>query len=189
MKVRSGPMALGILSSLGLFGGRKKVAIPGGGSVTVPTPFEPVLPGDYRHANVGCLIAYRRHHSTMAGTRECNGMIAVGHTTDYSTIKDFKQTARAALTTRWAHAHESEGRWYGRPEIFPETTAEGPNGPELVGQLSVHMVGWTVYDAPGCLYAVLDRRGPAIAVWIFNRDGGEKQARRHAERIAASYQA
>ena len=175
------------LSALGFSGGTKDIAIPGGGSITLPASYKAVLPGDYRHTDVECLIAYRKYHSTMAGTHECNGMIAVGRTTNFKDIIDFKHNARAGLTTRWSNAHESEGRWYGRPEKFAETTAHGPHGEELLGVLSVHMVGWTVYDSPGCLYAIMDKRGVAIAVWIFDRDGGEKRARRYAERIAASF--
>lgn len=179
-----------ILAALGFSGGTEGLDLPGGGSITMPTPYKPVLPGDYRYTDTGCLIAYRKYHSTMAGTNECNGMIAVGRVSNFKDLKDFKLSARAGLTTRWAYANESEGRWYGRPEKYPEICGEGPNGPELVGTLKVHMVGWTVYDAPGCLYVVMDKRGIGIAVWIFNKDGGgEKRARRYAERIAASFKA
>lgn len=178
---------MSILAALGLEAGTKDVPVPGGGAITVPAPYKPVLPGDYRHVDVECVFAYRKYHSTMAGTNECNGMIAVGRLSNFKDLKDFKLNARAGLTTRWSYANESEGRWYGRPEKYPEIGGEGANGPELVGTLKVHMVGWTVYDAPGCLYVVMDKRGIGIAVWIFNKDGGEKCARRYAERIAASF--
>lgn len=178
-----------ILAALGFSRGMEGLPLPGGGSITMPAPYKPVLPGDYRYNDTGCLIAYRKYHSTMAGTNECRGMISVSTTAGFKGVKAFTRTARAGLTSRWSDAHESEGHWYGRPEIYPETIGPGANGEELVGVLSVHMVGWTVYNEPGCLYAVMDKRGLGIAVWIFNRDGGEKQARRYAERIAASFKA
>lgn len=180
---------MSLLEMIGLSGGMRGVPIPGGGTITLPAPYKPVLSGDYRHVDVDCLIAYRKYHSTLAGTSECNGMIAVGRVSKFKDLKDFKLNSRAGLTTRWSYASESEGRWYGRDEKYPETAGEGPNGPELVGKQVVHMVGWTVYDAPGCFYAVWDKRGIGVAVWIFDRDGGEKRARRYAERIAASFMA
>jgi hypothetical protein len=178
---------------LSLFGlGKRPVrtSIPGGpGSVLIPPPYEPVPPGDYRYRETGALTAYRRYHSTMGGYNESNGAIAIGRPADFKDLAEFVRHARGALTTRWSVANESEGRWYGRPETFPELPGEGPNGPERTGKLSVHMVGMLkVYDAPGALYAVHDKRGVMIAIWIFNRDGGDKRARRLAERIAASWQ-
>lgn len=179
-----------MLSLFGLGKGAQRSAIPGGpGSVLIPPPYEPVLPNDYRYRETGALTAYRRYHSTMAGTNESNGAIAVGRPSDFKDLAEFVRHARGALTTRWSVANESEGRWYGRPETFAELEQQGPNGPERTGKLSVHMVGvLKVYDAPAALYAVHDRRGVMIAIWIFDRDGGETRARRLADRIAASFE-
>lgn len=160
-----------------------QVNLPDGGHVAIPPTYKP------HPVDAPLIAAYRKRRSTLAGTTECDGMIAVAHGAAFGTLKDFMQTGRGLLTTRWAYANESEGRWYGRPETFSETASSGANGEELVGKLVVHTVGWRVYDDPGCLYAVNDRRGVKIAVWILNRHGGETAARRHAERIAASFRA
>lgn len=177
---------MGLLARFG-FGGVAGVALPGGGSVFIPAPYAPIALDDRRSADTGALIAYRRYHSTLAGSNECKGMIAVAAAASFDNLALFVQAARAALTTHWAYANESEERWYGRPEKFAEVSVEGPNGSERVGPLKVHTVGWTVYDDPACLYAVSDRRGVMIAIWILNRHGGERQARPLAGRIAASF--
>lgn len=155
----------------------------------MPAPYR--LPPGYRAPAEGTdtLIAFRKLHSTLAGTTECNGMIAVARAEKMGALKEFVQTGRAFLTTRWSYANESEGRWYGNPQTFAETEGQGPNGEECIGPLKVHTVGWRVYDDPACLYAVNDRRGVMIGIWMLNRHGGERRARRLAERIAASYAA
>ncbi len=179
---------MGILAALGL-GGINRGSIPGGGTVIVPTPYKQRTTPDTRSDDGRALIAYRKLHSTMAGTTECNGMIAVALPSEVGKLGDLVGTGRANLTTRWAFANESEGRWYGKPERWAEVARQGPNGEELVGPLKVHTVGWRVYDDPACLYAVNDRRGVMIAIWILNRHGGETRARRYAGRIAASFAA
>lgn len=155
--------------------------LPGGARVFVPPAYKA------HPVDAPLLAAYRKRRSTMAGATECDGMIAVGHAAAFESLRDFVQTGRGMLTTRWAYANESEGRWYGRPETFAETPGKGADGEELTGKLVVHTVGWRVYDDPGCLYAVNDRRGVMIGVWILNRHGGEPAARRHAARVAASF--
>ena len=181
---------MGLLSALGFNKPGLRIDAPGGGSVIIPAPYEAFLPGDYRHRDTGAINAYRRYRSTMAGTNECDGALAVGRPSNFKDLAEFVRYNRGALTTSWSVAHESEGRWYGRPERFPEIAQDGPNGPELIGKLSVHLVGMLkVYDAPGALYAVNDRRGVMIAIWIFDRHGGERRARRLADDIAASWEA
>lgn len=181
---------MGMLSLFGLGKRAQRVGIPGGpGSVLIPPPYEVFPPDHHRYRNTGALTAYLRFHSTMGGYNESNGAIAVGRPADFKDLAEFVRHARGALTTRWSVANESQGRWYGHPETFAEIEQAGPNGLERTGKLSVHMVGMLrVYDTPGALYAVNDRRGVMIAVWIFNRDGGEKRARRLADRIAASFE-
>jgi hypothetical protein len=166
-----------------------RTPVPGGGSVILPSQYKPVLAGDYRYTERDLVIAHRRYHSTMAGTNESDGAIAVALPSKFKNLEDFVRHGRGALTLRWNYANESEGRWYGKPETFAETDGEGPNGPERTGPLSVHTVGWTVYDDPAKLYAVNDRRGLMIAVWILDKHGGEKRARKFADSIAKSFQA
>jgi hypothetical protein len=103
----------------------------------------------------------------------------------------FVNASRAALTTRWAFADETEGRWYGEADTrLPVERRDGPSGPELSGPLSVHMVGFfDVYDKPGRFYAVEHEAGIRIAVWIFDSHGGEARARKMAEGIAGSISA
>jgi len=177
---------MGLVSAFG-FGGQPGLPLPGGGSITLPAPYR--LPPAHRAPPPGtdALIAYRKLHSTLAGTTECNGMIAIARADRMADLKTFVQAGRACLTTRWAYANESEGRWYGRPETFAEADSQGPNGEERTGPLKVHTVGWRVHDDPACVYAVSDRRGVMIAVWILDRHGGERRARHLAERIAMSF--
>lgn len=164
----------------------QRTALPGGGSVILPKPYRPLLRG----TDLDSLAAYRNYHSTMAGTNESDGGLVVALATKFDTLERFVRNSRGRMTSRFANANESEGRWYGNPQTFPETPGEGPNGPELIGKLQVHVVGWTnVYNAPGTMYAVNDRRGVMIGVWLFDKHGGEKQARRLAEKVAASFEA
>lgn len=161
--------------------------IPGGGSVRLPRPYKATAPGDHNHEIETLLTAYRNYRSTMAGSWECDGMIAVGRPERFESLADFVGTARGGLTTHWAFANESESRWYGKPEKFEEVESKGPNGAERRGRLVVHTVGWTVKDLPARLYAVNDRRGVMIAVWIYEKHGGEKRAVQMAQAIAASF--
>jgi hypothetical protein len=163
-----------------------RTGLPSGGSVVLPNAYK-LLSSAPRHDDPNALAAYRNYHSTMAGTNESDGMIAVGLAERFEGLTAFVRQMRGALTSRWSWSNESEGHWYGRPERFVEIPGQGANGEERVGKLVVNVVGWTVYDAPGCMYAVDDRRGVMIAVWIFEKHGGEKRARRYAAEIAASW--
>ncbi len=180
---------IGLVSALlapAAFAAPARTPLPGGGSVILPKRYTPLDRG----TDIDSLAAYRNYHSTMAGTRESDGGLVVALATKFDTLERFVRNSRGRMTSRFAHSNESEGRWYGNPQTFPETPGEGPNGPELIGRLQVHVVGWTrVYDAPGTMYAVNDRRGVMVGVWIFDSHGGEKQARRLAEKIAASFEA
>ncbi len=162
--------------------------LPGGGSVSIPSAYEPILEGDYRWRDRGVLVAYRHYRSMLSGTNECDGMIAAARADAFENLDAFISAARGALTTRWAYANESEGRWYGKPEKFAEEKRAGANGDEITGALKVHIVGFfDVYDKAGRLYAVNDRRGVMIAIWIFDSHGGEAKARKIADAVAASF--
>ena len=171
-------------------GPSRTVVLPGeGGRVTLPARYEPIPEGDYRWHDTGGVIAYRRYRSMASGTDECDGMIAVARSDAHESLDAFVNASRAALTTRWAFADETEGRWYGEADTrLPVERLNGPSGPELSGPLSVHMVGFfDVYDKPGRFYAVEHEVGIRIAVWIFDSHGGEARARKMAEGIAGSF--
>lgn len=170
----------------------RTVVLPGeGGRVTLPARYESISEGDYRWHDTGGVIAYRRYRSMASGTDECDGMIAVARSDAHESLDAFVNASRAALTTRWAFADETEGRWYGEADTrLPVERKHGPSGPELSGLLSVHMVGFfDVYDKPGRFYAVEHEAGIRIAVWIFDSHGGEARARKMAEWIAGSFSA
>jgi len=168
----------------------KRTPLPDGSTVSLPAAYEPVFSGDYRWQDTGALVAYRNYRSMMSGTRECDGMIAVAPAEAHDSLDAFVTATRAALTTRWAFADETEGRWYGKEDTrLPVTRRDGPAGEELSGPLSVHVVGLLgVSDKPGRFFAVHHTRGLRVAVWIFDRHGGEKAARKIAGGIAASWQ-
>lgn len=179
---------MGLLAQFGI-GGAAGVDLPGGGIVFVPAPWLAIPLDDRRAADTGALIAYRKYHATMAGSHECKGVIAIAPALAFADLAAFVSSARAALTTGWSYANESQTKWVANPEKFPETASAGPNGPERLGLLKVRTVGWLdVYDDPGVLYAVADRRGVMIAIWMLDRHGGERRARDVAQRIAASFQ-
>ena len=167
----------------------KRAALPDGSSVSLPSAYEPVYQGDYRWAETGGVVAYRNYRSMMSGTRECDGMIAVAAAAAHDSLDAFVTAARGALTTRWAFADETEGRWYGKEDTrLPVTRLDCPDGEELSGPLSVHVVGlFGTSDKPGRFFAVDHAMGLRAAVWIFDRNGGEKAARKIASSIALSY--
>jgi len=168
--------------------------VPGGGSVLIAAPYdrEPDYPtyAEKHAVNRDVLIAYRHWRSTMSGHPECDGMIAVGRTERFATLKDFVVKARGALSIQWSAADTVPGTaWTSDERRYPLEEREGDHGSELVQVLAVHRSGWlNVYDDPALLYAVGNRNGLNIAVWITNRQGGAKRALQHVDRIAASFQ-
>lgn len=183
---------IGLVSALlapAAFAAPARTPLPGGGSIVIPGPYKQLPRAGGTDDGRTAVIAYRNYRSTMAGTRESDGGIAVALTSKFESLAVFVRAMRGTMTSRIAGANESQGQWYGRPETFPETSAEGPNGEERLGKLQIHVIGWTVYDAPGTMYAIDDRRGVMIGVWIFDKHGGEKKARRLAGQIAESFEA
>lgn len=178
---------MGRLAQFGI-GGAADLSLPGGGSVFIPAPFIAIPLDDRRAADTGALVAYRKYRATMAGSHECKGVLVVGRAEAFADLASFVTNARAALTTSWSYAGESQTKWVANPEKFPEAASVGPNGPERIGLQKVRTVGWLdVYDDPGVFYAVADTRGVMIAIWMLNRHGGERRARAIAQRIAASF--
>jgi len=125
----------------------------------------------------------------MSGTAECDAMLAVARADAHESLDAFVTSVRIMLTGRWVHADETEGRWYGKEDTrLPVERRAGPDGEELSGPLSVHMVGlFGTYDKPGRFFAVDHAKGVRIAIWLFDSQGGEKAARKIANSIAASY--
>lgn len=167
----------------------RRASLPGGGEVVFPARYAPVPEGDYRWEDTGGRVAYRNYRSMMSGTSECDGMIAVARLDAHESLEAFVTSARAALTTRWVFADETDGRWYGKADTrLPVERREGPSGPELSGPLSVHVVGLLgVKDKPGRFFAIEDRQGLRVAVWIFDSHGGEARARKLAAAVLKSY--
>lgn len=166
-------------------------ALPGGGSVMLPSPYK----ANTRYPNYAdregrVRIGYRNWRSTMSGHPECDGMLAVGRSDAFADLRAFVQAARAGLSIQWSDASRIPGQpWDGDEKRYPLEEAQGDMGPELIQQLAVHRVGFfDVYDEPSHLYAVQHAAGVNIGVWLFDKHGGLKGARRIADRVAASFQ-
>jgi hypothetical protein len=165
---------------------RERVALPGGGAVTRPLFYKPDALKDARWREAGVVMLYRHLRSMMSGTMECDGAIAIARMEAHADIDAFVNTARGALTTRWAFGDERG--WGDKAVRLPVERRVGARGPEIVGELSVHMVGfWDVYDKLGCFLAIEHARGVRVAAWIFNQHGGERRARAIVEAVAAAY--
>lgn len=161
---------------------REALALPKGGVVTPPYRYKPHPYKDETYRETGVLVLYRHLRSMMSGTMECDGMIAVARREAHADIDDFVNAARGALTTRWAYGDEKG--WGENAVRLPVERREG----EISGPLQVHVVGfWDVYDWPGRFLAVEHARGVRMAVWIWDKHGGEKQARVIVNAIGASY--
>ncbi|MCB1866824.1 MAG: hypothetical protein KDG50_15515 [Chromatiales bacterium] len=165
------------------------IEIPGGGTVRLPSAYKPVLAGEFNHQDhISSLIAYRKYRSTMAGSWECDGMVAVSRSTQHGDLHAFMRQSGAALTTSWRYADLKPGWFGGQRENFPIERESVVDGEELRQELQVHLVGWLgTYDKPARMYAYEAGNGIRVAVWIFDADGGLKKARRIAREIAGSY--
>jgi len=169
---------------------KERAALPRGGSIILPSSHKAVLAGEFNHeADIPALIAYRKYRSTLAGSWECDGMIATGHAGQFASLEMFAQKVRGALTTSWSYADLKPGWFGGTRSSFPLEKLDGPHGPELQRELVVHVAGfWDVYDKPARMFAMHHRaRGLMIAVWILDSHGGLKKARQMAGDIAGSY--
>ena len=167
-----------------------RAPLPGGGSVNVPSGHIPVLPGAYNHdASLQALIAYRKFRHTLAGTWDCDGMVAVSHARLHGTFEEFRQNMRGALSTSWSYANLKPG-WFGGEHIsYPIERRTGTHGPEMEQEHSVHLVGFFgVYDKAGRMLALHhEASGLMIAIWIFDSHGGVNKARKMALDIVASF--
>ena len=161
-----------------------------GGSIVLPSDYKAVVAGEFNHDDsISAMIAYRKYRSTLAGSWECDGMVAVSHAKHHESLLKFEQSAHAALTTSWAYADLKPGWFGGEHSSFPMQKADGLHGPELERELVVHVSGfWDVYDKPARMFAMHHREsGLMIAIWIFDSHGGLNRARRTAADIVKSF--
>lgn len=169
-----------------------RTPLPGGGSVVLPSPYRSNTEyPNYAHHVPDALIAYNKWDSTISGHPDRDGMVAVALPARFESFDRFVQQAPAALSSRWSAATTIPGqRWDGKEKQFPIERGDGPEGPERTRQLAVTRSGWfSTYDEPAHLYAVAHRRGLHIAVWLYDKHGGVRGARKVADQIAASFQA
>jgi hypothetical protein len=183
---------IGALSVTQFAFAQTRTAIPGGGSVTIPSPYrtKTEYPNNARDIT-NALFAYRNWRATMSGHPECDGMLGVAATAGFGDLRSFYQACRPGLSIHWADATLIPGQpWDGNEKRYQIEEGSGPSGPELTCRLAVHRVGFFgVYDEPAHLYAVQHRAGLNVAIWLYDKHGGVKGARRMADRITASYRA
>lgn len=170
------------------------MALPGGGSVLVPEPYNraSTYPTYAQKYDLGkdMLVAYRHWRSTLSGHPECDGMIAVGRAERFESLRDFMRTARAGLSIQWSDADRIPGQaWDGNEKRYPAEENEGAGGPQIAQMLSVNRVGFLKpYHLPALMFAAGDRNGLHIAVWIAHAHGGAKKADHLVNAIAASFE-
>ncbi len=168
-----------------------RAALPGGGSVSVPSPYvtKPKYPAYSERVADKVLIGYRSWRSTMSGHPECDGMIAIGRSDRFGSVEDFVGTGRVGLSIAWGDADRVPSvRWGEDTQRYRAERREGENGPELIQQLSVHRVGFfDVYDEPAHMFAVQHKFGLNVGVWLYDKHGGIAGARKLASRIVASF--
>ncbi len=168
-----------------------RTPLPGGGSIDLPSPYrsKTAYP-NYADRVPDALIAYRNWDSTISGHPDCDGMLAIGLPTRFESLDRFVLLSRAALSSRWGDATKIPGQpWDGKEKLFPIERADGPEGAERTQQMAVTRSGWlSTYEEASHLYAVAHRRGLHIAVWLYDKHGAVRGARKVADQIAASFQ-
>jgi len=189
---RSLVLAIGALPLLSRASVQTRTPLPGGGSVVVPAPYTSKTDyPNYADRVPGALIAYRDWESTLSGHPACDGMLAVGLPARFESLDRFVQQSGAALSSRWSDASTIPGQpWNGKEKHYPIERSDGPSGPERTRQLAVTRSGFLgTYEEASHLYAVQHARGLLIAVWLYDKHGGIRGARRIADQIAASFRA
>jgi hypothetical protein len=189
---RSLLLTVGGLSIVSLAFAQTRTLLPGGGSIVVPSPYRSKTDyPNYADRVPNALIAYRNWDSTLSGHPDCDGMLAVGLAARFESFERFVQQSGGALSIRWSDATKIPGQpWDGKEKHYPMERAEGSEGPERTRQMAVQRSGWfSTYDEPAHLYAIAHRRGVHIAVWLYDKHGGVRGARKLADQIASSFQA
>ena len=169
-----------------------RTPLPGGGSIVLPSPYRSKTEyPNYAERVPEALIAYHNWDSTISGHPDCDGMLAVGLPARFESFDIFVRDSAAALSGRWGDATKIPGqRWDGNEKRYPMERGDGPDGPERTRQMAVPRVGWfSTYDEAAHLYAVAHRRGVHIAVWLYDKGGAVRGARKVAAQIAGSFQA
>lgn len=167
-----------------------RIALPGGGDIAMPSPYrvDTKYP-NYAKPEWDVRIGYRNWRSTMSGHPDCDGLIAVGRTERFASLRDFVSAGRAGASIAWRAADIVPGTtWSANEQRFEEVETQGPGGLERTSQLAVHRSGFfDVYDEPARLCAVQHASGVSVAVWIFDKHGGEKKARRLIDGVGKSF--
>ena len=169
-----------------------RTPLPGGGSVVLPSPYKSKTEyPNHAHYVPDALIAYNNWDSTISGHPDCDGMLAVALPARFESFDRFVAQSGGALSGRWSAGTEIPGqRWDGNEKHYPIERGEGPDGPERTRQYAVTRSGWfSTYNEASHLYAVAHRRGLYIGVWLYDKHGGVRGARKIADQIAASFQA
>jgi hypothetical protein len=168
-----------------------RAMVPGGGSIVVPSPYKAKTDyPNYADRVPDALIAYRNWDSTISGHPDCDGMLAVGLPARFESLDRFVQQSGAALSILWGDATKIPGqRWDGNEKHYPIERVDGPDGPERTRQMAVGRSGWfSTYDEAAHLYAVGHQRGLLIAIWLYDKHGGIRGARKLADQIVSSFQ-
>ena len=169
-----------------------RAPLPGGGSILVPSPYRAKTDyPNYADRVPEALVAYRNWEPTLSGHPDCDGMLAVALPARFESFDRFVQHSGAALSGRWSDGTKIPGqRWTGNEKHYPLEQTDGPQGAERTRQMAVTRSGWfSTYDEASHLYAVAHRRGLYVAIWLYDKHGGVRAARKLADRIAASFQA
>jgi hypothetical protein len=120
-----------------------RAALPGGGSVIVPSPFDkkPSYPTYADRAGGDVLIGYRNWRSTLSGYLECDGMLGIGRNDRFRGIAEFVSACSGALSVQWSDADRIPGQpWDGNEKRYElQLSADGG---EMTQQLAVHRVGF-----------------------------------------------
>lgn len=189
---RSLVFAIGSLPLFSLASAQTRTPLPGGGSIVIPAPYKSKTDyPNYADRVPEALVAYRNWDATLSGHPDCDGMLAVGLPARFESFERFVQKSGAALSGRWGDASKIPGQpWDGKEKHYPMERSDGPDGPERTRQLAVPRSGFfSTYDEPARLFAVQHRRGLHIAVWIYEKHGGTRGARKLVDQIATSFQA
>ena len=169
-----------------------RTPLPGGKSIVVPAPYKSKTDyPNYADRVPEALIAYRNWEPTLSGHPDCDGMLAVGLSARFESLDRFVQKSGAALSIRWSDASKIPGQpWDGKEKHYPIERSDGPDGPERTRRLAVTRSGFfSTYEEAAHLYAVEQRRGLHIAIWLYDKHGGIRGARNIAQQIAASLEA